>query len=83
MHPVERSARNKSPVESSSTSELPCREYSYISKHPVEGSAANKLSVGNNKSSPKQPSCKKNSAALRKAMVKKDVKTKVAAKKWL
>ena len=33
-------------------------------------------------SNPKQPSCKK-SAALRKAMVKKDVKSKVAAKKWL
>ena len=34
-------------------------------------------------SNPKQPSCKKKSAALRKAMVKKDVKSKVAAKKWL
>ena len=34
-------------------------------------------------SNPKQPSCKKNSAALKKAMVKKDVKSKVAAKKWL
>ena len=34
------------------------------------------------KSNPKQPSCKK-SAALRQAMVKKDVKSKVAAKKWL
>ena len=34
-------------------------------------------------SNPKQPSCKKQSAALRKAMVKKDVKSKVAAKKWL
>ena len=31
----------------------------------------------------KQPSCKKRSAALEKAMVKKDVKSKVAAKKWL
>ena len=35
------------------------------------------------KSNPKQQSCKKKSAALRKAMVKKDVKSKVAAKKWL
>ena len=34
-------------------------------------------------SNPKQPSCKKKCAALRKAMVKKDVKSKVAAKKWL
>ena len=31
------------------------------------------------KSNPKQPSCKKESAALRKAMVKKDMKSKVAA----
>ena len=31
----------------------------------------------------KQLSCKKRSAALEKAMVKKDVKSKVAAKKWL
>ena len=34
-------------------------------------------------SNTKQPSCKKKSAALKKAMVKKDVKSKVAAKKWL
>ena len=34
-------------------------------------------------SNQKQPSCKKRSAALEKAMVKKDVKSKVAAKKWL
>ena len=34
------------------------------------------------KSNPKQPSCKK-CAALKKAMVKKDMKSKVAAKKWL
>ena len=34
------------------------------------------------KSNQKQPSCKK-SGALKKAMVKKDVKSKVAAKKWL
>ena len=34
-------------------------------------------------SNPKQPSCKKRSTALKKAMVKKDVKSKVAAKKWL
>ena len=34
-------------------------------------------------SNPKQPSCKKKCAALRKAMVKKDVKSKVAAKKCL
>ena len=35
------------------------------------------------KSNQKQPSCKKRNAALEKAMVKKDVKSKVAAKKWL
>ena len=35
------------------------------------------------KSNQKQPSCEKRSAALEKAMVKKDVKSKVAAKKWL
>ena len=35
------------------------------------------------KSNQKQPSCKKRSAALEKAMVKKDVKSKVVAKKWL
>ena len=34
-------------------------------------------------SNPKQPSCKKKCAALRKAMLKKDVKSKVAAKNWL
>ena len=34
-------------------------------------------------SNPKQLNCKKKSAALKKAMVKKDVKSKVAAKKWL
>ena len=34
-------------------------------------------------SNQKQPICKKRSAALEKAMVKKDVKSKVAAKKWL
>ena len=34
-------------------------------------------------SNQKQPSFKKRSAALEKAMVKKDVKSKVAAKKWL
>ena len=33
-------------------------------------------------SNQKQPSCKKG-AAPKKAMVKKDVKSKVAAKKWL
>ena len=33
-------------------------------------------------SNQKQPSCKKGAAA-KKAMVKKDVKSKVAAKKWL
>ena len=32
-------------------------------------------------SNPKQPSCKKKSAALKKAMVEKNVKSKVAAKK--
>ena len=36
-----------------------------------------------NVSNQKQPSCKKRSAALEKAMVKKDVKSKVVAKKWL
>jgi len=35
------------------------------------------------KSNPKQPSCKKKCAAPKKAIVKKDVKSKVAAKKWL
>jgi len=35
------------------------------------------------KSNPKQPSCKKRCAAPKKAIVKKDVKSKVAAKKWL
>ena len=40
-------------------------------------------SVGITISNQKQPSCKKRSAALEKAMVKKDVKSKVAAKKWL
>jgi len=34
------------------------------------------------KSNPKQPRCKK-SAALKKAIGKKDAKSKVAAKKWL
>ena len=34
-------------------------------------------------SNQKQPSCKKRSAAFEKAMVKKDVKSKEAAKKWL
>ena len=34
-------------------------------------------------SNQKQPSCKKKSAALEKAIMKKDVKSKVAAKKWL
>ena len=34
------------------------------------------------KSNPKQPAVKK-CAALKKAMVKKDVKSKVVAKKWL
>ena len=34
-------------------------------------------------SNQKQPSCKKKGAAPRKAMVKKDVKSKVTAKKWL
>ena len=34
-------------------------------------------------SNQKHPSCKKRSAAFEKAMVKKDVKSKVAAKKWL
>ena len=34
-------------------------------------------------SNQKQPSCKKKGAAPKKAMVKKDVKSKVAAKKWL
>ena len=41
------------------------------------------VSTGLILSNPKQPSCEKKSAALRKAMVKKDVKSKVAAKKWL
>ena len=40
-------------------------------------------SVQISESNQKQPSCKKRSAALEKAMVKKDVKSKVAAKKWL
>ena len=35
------------------------------------------------RSNPKQPSYKKKSAALKKATVKNDVKSKVAAKKWL
>jgi len=35
------------------------------------------------KSNPKQPSCKKKCVAPKKAIVKKDVKSKVAAKKWL
>ena len=34
-------------------------------------------------SNPKQPCCKKKSVAPKKAMVIKDVKSKVAAKKWL
>ena len=34
-------------------------------------------------SNQKQPNCKKRSAALEKAIMKKDVKSKVAAKKWL
>jgi len=34
-------------------------------------------------SNPKQPNCKKKCAAPKKAIVKKDVKSKVAAKKWL
>jgi len=34
-------------------------------------------------SNPKQPSCKKKCEAPKKAIVKKDVKSKVAAKKWL
>jgi len=33
------------------------------------------------KSNPKQPSCKKKCAAPKKAIVKKDVKSKVVAKK--
>jgi len=35
------------------------------------------------KSNPKQPSCKKKCAAPKNAVVKKDVKSKVMAKKWL
>jgi len=35
------------------------------------------------KSNPKQPSYEKKCAAPKKAIVKKDVKSKVAAKKWL
>ena len=35
------------------------------------------------KFNPKQPSCKIKSAALKQAIVRKDVKSKVAAKKWL
>jgi len=34
------------------------------------------------KSNPKQPGCKK-VCSLKKAIVKKDVKSKLAAKKWL
>ena len=41
------------------------------------------LEVKNKISNQKQPSCKKRSVALEKAMVKKDVKSKVAYKKWL
>ena len=39
--------------------------------------------IYNNISNQKQPSCKKRSAALEKAMMKKDVKSNVAGKKWL
>jgi len=35
------------------------------------------------KSNPKQPNCKKKCAAPQEAIVKKDVKSKVGAKKWL
>jgi len=35
----------------------------------------------NSQSNPKQPSCKKKGAAPKKAIVKKDVKSKVVAKK--
>jgi len=35
------------------------------------------------KSNPKQPSCKKKLCSPKKAIVKKDVKSKVVAKKWL
>jgi len=35
------------------------------------------------KSNPKQPSCKKVCAPPKKAIVKKDVKSKMVAKKWL
>jgi len=35
------------------------------------------------KSNPKQPSCKKSVWPKKKAIVKKDMKCKVAAKKWL
>jgi len=35
------------------------------------------------KSNPKQPSCKKNFVAPNNAIAKKDVKSTVAAKKWL
>ena len=34
-------------------------------------------------SNPKQPSCKKKCATPKNAVVKKDKKSKVAAKKWL
>jgi len=34
-------------------------------------------------SNPKHPNCKKKCAAPKKAIAKKDVKSKVAAKKWL
>jgi len=35
------------------------------------------------KSNPKQPSCKKSLQPSKNAVLKKDVKSKVAAKKWL
>jgi len=35
------------------------------------------------KSNPKQPSCKKKVYGPKKAIVKKDVKSKVVAEKWL
>ena len=60
----------------------PNLQITYIHSNAVDNTVLrNAYSV--NISNLKQPSCKKKSAALRKAMVKKDVKSKVAAKKWL
>ena len=73
-------------IKSASSFSFSCGKEKYI------GLKAPKLAIGRLwgiqiqkevKSNQKQPSCKKRSAALEKAMVKKDVKSKVAAKKWL